>query len=276
MFKKRTVCDIVMSLKVYSAAVVGVDAFEVEIEVRAGCGPEGRISVVGLPDTAVKESRDRVLSALSNSALRRPRGKITINIAPATVRKAGPSFDLPIALAMLQLNGQNRIPDLDHCYICGELALSGELRPVKGTLAVALEARKRCRERLIAPQQNAAEAAVADGLSVIGVTSLSEVVQFLRGEKELAVVPAQPWTAHKIRDESDFSEVKDQYHVRRAVEVRARTPIKCTRGDVESATGRASFTPSRRGHDEHERFAMHRDYLESCVRTDGKAQKGLR
>jgi magnesium chelatase family protein len=86
-----------------------VDAFEIEIEVHAGWGPEGRISVVGLPDTAVKESRDRVLSALSNSALRRPHGKITINLAPATVRKEGPSFDLPIALAMLQLNEQNWI-----------------------------------------------------------------------------------------------------------------------------------------------------------------------
>jgi magnesium chelatase family protein len=210
-----------MPSKVYSAAVVGVDAFEIEIEVHAGWGPEGRISVVGLPDTAVKESKDRVLSALSNSALRRPRGKITINLAPATVRKEGPSFDLPIALAMLQLNEQNRIPELDHCYICGELALSGELRPVRGMLAVALEARKRGRERLILPHQNAAEAAVVDGLSVYGVTSLSEVVQFLRGEKELAAVPTQPWMAHKIREESDFSEVKGQYHVRRAVEVAA-------------------------------------------------------
>ena len=118
-----------MPSKVYSAAVVGVDAFEIEIEVHAGWGPEGRVAVVGLPDTAVKESRDRVLSALSNSALRRPRGRITINLAPATVRKEGPSFDLPIALAMLQLNEQNRIPELDHCYVCGELALSGELRP---------------------------------------------------------------------------------------------------------------------------------------------------
>jgi magnesium chelatase family protein len=163
-----------MPSKVYSAAVVGVDAFEVEIEVHAGWGPEvgdQRISVVGLPDTAVKESRDRVLSALSNSALRRPRRKITINIAPATVRKEGPSLGLPIALAMLQLNEHNRIPELDHCYICGELALSGELRPVRGTLAVALEARKRRRERLIVPHQNAAEAAVVDGLLVFGATS---------------------------------------------------------------------------------------------------------
>jgi magnesium chelatase family protein len=171
MLPQTTRFNSVMPSKVYSAAVVGVDAFEVEIEVHAGWGPEGRISVVGLPDTAVKESRDRVLSALSNSALRRPRGKITINIAPATVRKEGPSFDLPITLAMLQLNEQNRIPELDHCYICGELALSGEVRPVSGTLAVALEARKRRKERLIVLHQNAAEAAVVDGVSVYGATS---------------------------------------------------------------------------------------------------------
>jgi magnesium chelatase family protein len=103
-----------MPSKVYSAAVVGVDALEVEIEVHAGWGPEARIAVVGLPDTAVKESKDRVLSAISNSALRWPRGKITINVASATVRKEGPNFDLPIALAILQLNEQNRIPDLEH------------------------------------------------------------------------------------------------------------------------------------------------------------------
>jgi magnesium chelatase family protein len=134
-----------MPSKVYSAAVVGVDALEVEIEVHAGWGQEGRIAVV-------EESKDRVLSAISNSALRWPRGKITINVAPATVRKEGPNFDLPIALAMLQLNEQNRIPELDHCYLCGELGLSGELRPVKGALAIALEARRRRRELLIVPQ----------------------------------------------------------------------------------------------------------------------------
>src|SRR5258708_38087389 len=126
---------------------------------------------------------------------------------------------------MLQLNEQNRIPELDHCYICGELALSDELRPVRGALAIALEARKRRRERLIVPHQNAAEAAVVDGLSVYGATSLSEVVQFLRGEKELAVVPTQPWTAHKIRDESDLSEVKGQNNVRRTVEEAAAGSI---------------------------------------------------
>jgi magnesium chelatase family protein len=142
-------------------------------------------------------------------------------VAPATVRKEEPNFDLPIALAMLQLNEQNRIPDLEHCYLCGELELSGELRPVRETLAIALEARRRRRESLIVPHQNVAEAAVVDGVSVYGATSLSEVVQFLRGEKELIAAPNQPWTQHRNREEADFSEVKGQYHVRRAVEVAA-------------------------------------------------------
>jgi Subunit ChlI of Mg-chelatase len=122
-----------MPSKVYSAAVVGVEAFEVEIEVHAGWGNIDKIAVVGLPDTAVKESKDRVTSAICNSGLRWPYGKrITINLAPADVRKEGPSFDLPIALGMLKLEENNRLPALDAFCITGELALSGRLRPVKG------------------------------------------------------------------------------------------------------------------------------------------------
>jgi len=114
-----------MPSKVYSAAVVGVDAFEVEVEVHVGYGDIGKVAVVGLPDTAVRESKDRVLSAITNSALRWPSGRITVNLAPATVRKEGPSFDLPIALGMLKVNEQNRIPDLSPYCLAGELALSG-------------------------------------------------------------------------------------------------------------------------------------------------------
>src|SRR6201995_5994374 len=115
-----------MPSKVYSAAVVGVEAFEVEIEVHAGWGNTDKIAVVGLPDTAVKESKDRVTSAICNSGLRWPYGKrITINLAPADVRKEGPSFDLPIALGMLKLEENNRLPALDAFCISGELALSG-------------------------------------------------------------------------------------------------------------------------------------------------------
>ena len=209
-----------MASKVYSATVVGVDAIEVEVEVHAGWGEEGKVTVVGLPDTAVRESKDRVRSAISNSALRWPRGKITVNLAPATVRKEGPSFDLPIALGMLKLNEENRIPDLSPYCLAGELALSGELRPVRGILAVALEARKRGRQILIVPRPNADEAAPVQGLATYGAKSLSEVVSFLRGEALLEPAAGQPaFTA--IKNDDDFSEVRGQQHVKRAVEVAA-------------------------------------------------------
>jgi magnesium chelatase family protein len=156
---KTTSCS-VMPAKVYSAAVVGVEAFEVEIEVHAGWGNTDKIAVVGLPDTAVKESKDRVASVISNSSFRWPYGKrITINLAPADVRKEGPSFDLPIALGMLKLEENNRLPPLDAYCITGELAMSGQLRPVKGVLSIALEAKRRQRQTLIVPLENAAEAA---------------------------------------------------------------------------------------------------------------------
>jgi Subunit ChlI of Mg-chelatase len=116
------------------------------------------------------------------------RKQIAINLAPADVRKEGPSFDLPIALGMLKLEESNRVPDLDGFCISGELALSGELRPVKGVLSIALEARRRNRRTLIVPMQNAPEAAVVEGVDVYGATSLAEVVEFLRGHKSLEPV----------------------------------------------------------------------------------------
>ena len=213
-----------MPSKVYSAAVVGVEAFEVEIEVHAGWGNTDKIAVVGLPDTAVKESKDRVTSAISNSSLRWPYGKrITINLAPADVRKEGPSFDLPIALGMLKLEENNRLPDLDAFCISGELALSGQLRPVKGVLSIALEAKRRHRQTLIVPADNAAEAAVVEGVEVYGASSLSEVVHFLRGDISLQPVRStNSWSeTGSGEQELDFGEVKGQQHVKRAVEVAA-------------------------------------------------------
>jgi magnesium chelatase family protein len=213
-----------MPSKVYSAAVVGVDAYEVEIEVHASWGNLDRIAIVGLPDTAVKESKDRVTSAISNSSLRWPYGRrITINLAPADVRKEGPSFDLPIALGMLQAEANNRLPDLTPFCLVGELALSGQLRPVKGVLSIALEAKKRNRRVLIVPVENAPEAAVVEDLQVFGVESLSDVVMFLRGE--IILEPVQPingWSREVAGDEDlDFGEVKGQAHVKRAIEVAA-------------------------------------------------------
>src|ERR1700676_1157055 len=210
-----------MTSKVYSAAVVGVEAFEVEIEVHAGWGNTEKIAVVGLPDTAVKESKDRVTSAISNSAFRWPYGKrITINLAPADVRKEGPSFDLPIALGIVKMEENNRLPALDAFCISGELALSGQLRPVKGVLSIALEAKRRHRQTLIVPADNAAEAAV-EGVEVFGASSLSEVVYFLRGDICLEPVRSTNcWSeTGPGEQELDFGEVKGQQHVKRAVEV---------------------------------------------------------
>jgi magnesium chelatase family protein len=202
----KTDYESVMPSKVYSAAVVGIDAFEVEIEVHAGWGNTDKIAVVGLPDTAVKESKDRVTSAICNSALRWPSGqRITINLAPADVRKEGPSFDLPIALGLLKLEGNNRLPDLEPFCLTGELALSGQLRSVKGVLSIALEAKRRNRRNLIVPIQNAEEAAVVEGLDVYGMHSLSDVVRFLRGEQpstpsgHVTIGPNQPpWNLKPI------------------------------------------------------------------------------
>ena len=214
-----------MPSKVYSAAVVGVEAFEVEIEVHAGWGNSDKIAVVGLPDTAVKESKDRVTSAICNSGLRWPDGKrITINLAPADVRKEGPSFDLPIALGMLKLEENNRLPDLDAFYMSGELALSGQLRPVKGVLSIALEAKRRQRQTLIVPDGQCRGSGGGGGCRCLWCQlRLSEVVQFLRGEGCLEPVrSANGWfQAGFGEQELDFGEVKGQQHVKRAVEVAA-------------------------------------------------------
>jgi magnesium chelatase family protein len=209
-----------MLAKIYSAAVYGVDAYEIEIEVN-GAGGEPAIVIVGLPDAAVKESRDRVTTAIANSGYYWPRGRTTVNLAPADIKKEGPSFDLPIALGMIAVTESiDTSPFQDFAFV-GELALDGTVRAVKGVLPVALEARKRGKRALFVPATNAGEAAMVGKIDVYGVHNLRETFQFLRGE-----VPLLPtrgdltefFSTHQDYD-VDFSDVKGQAHVKRAIEV---------------------------------------------------------
>ncbi|HSI10735.1 MAG TPA: YifB family Mg chelatase-like AAA ATPase [Chthoniobacter sp.] len=209
-----------MLAKVYSAAVYGVDAFEVEIEVN-GAGGSPVIVVVGLPDVAVKESKDRVTTAIQNSGYRWPRGRTTINLAPADVKKEGPSFDLPIALAMVAVGLEVELPNADQYCFVGELALTGQVRPVKGVLPVALEARRAGKRAVVVPMENAREAAMVEGIDVYGVQNLREAFEFLLGEKTLTPVKEDVtrfFEGHQSY-EVDFADVRGQHHVKRAIEV---------------------------------------------------------
>src|SRR5512137_2915624 len=167
-----------MLAKVCSAAVNGIEAYPVEVEVNAGFG-DTIIIIVGLPDAAVKESRDRVMTALINSGFKYTLGRTTINLAPADVKKEGPSFDLPIAVGMAAASEQIETDQLDNFVMVGELALTGAVRPVKGVLPIALRARQERKVGIFVPPENAPEAAVVAGLQVIPIENLRQAVSFL-------------------------------------------------------------------------------------------------
>ena len=211
-----------MLSKVHAAALRGVEASPVEVEVHVGPGEE-RIIVVGLPDAAVRESVDRVSTALTSSGYQLPPGKTTINLAPADLRKEGPSFDLAIALAWLMASEQASAERADLYTLVGELALTGQLRRVKGVLPIALTARAEGRRGLLVPADNAPEAAVVEGLEVIPVNTLREAVEFLAGTSPLLPVrvDTQELFATAQANGGDLQEVKGQETVKRALEIAA-------------------------------------------------------
>jgi len=212
-----------MIVRLYSAALHGVNALEVEVEVNAHNSDKFAIQIVGLPDAAVRESSQRVLSAIGNSALQYPGGLITVNLAPADIRKEGPSFDLPIALALVAAEmGDDYMRPEDYCIV-GELALDGTLRPVKGILSIAIEARRAGRRRLIVPVANAAEASVVEGLEVYGMRSLHDAWRLLSGEQMFApeVYDKSVFENQHARYLDDLADVKGQHQVKRALEVAA-------------------------------------------------------
>src|SRR5438874_5617658 len=209
-----------MLAKIYSAAVFGVDAYEVEIEVNGAHG-NPKIIIVGLPDAAVKESQDRVTTAIINSGYHWPRGRTTINLAPADIKKEGPSFDLPIALGMIAVAEDLDGAAFDKYSFVGELALDGGVRSVKGVLPVALEARRQKKEAIFVPAANANEAAMVEGITVYGVHNLRETYQFVRRESMISPTYGDLtsfFATHKNYD-VDFADVKGQGHVKRAIEV---------------------------------------------------------
>jgi len=211
-----------MLAKTFGSAIQGVNALLITIEVDVGQGTG--FAMVGLPDNAVKESQQRVESAVRSIGYKMPRLRTVVNLAPADVKKEGSAYDLPIALALLHASGQMHTGDLEKYLIMGELALDGTLRPIKGSLPIAIEARKQQFKGFILPKENAGEAAIVNNLDIIGIENLSEAIGFLEGTQviEPTVIDTRELFFNTVNEyEADFSHVQGQENIKRAMEIAA-------------------------------------------------------
>ncbi len=211
-----------MLVKTFAAAVQGISATIITIEVN--CSKGIQFFLVGLPDVAVRESHERIISALQESGYKFPRSRIVINMAPADIRKEGSAYDLPLAIGILAGAEMINADKLSQYLLMGELSLDGTLKPIKGVLPIAIKAREDGFKGFILPQQNAREAAVVNKLEVYGVTNIRDVIEFMDGKKELeqtVVDTRKEFYARQLQIEYDFSEVRGQENVKRALEVAA-------------------------------------------------------
>ena len=212
-----------MVSKVHSVGLTGLSSFMVEVEADIA-GTKFKFDMVGLPDAAVNEAKERVEAAIKNSGYAFPYGHITVNLAPADVRKAGSVYDMPIFIALLIAIRQLKFPH-DKCAFIGELSLSGEVRRIDGVLPMTIEARQSGMERIFVPWENAKEASVVSGIEVYPVKNMRQLVTFLQGKEGASLTPVEPFdftsVAAKARLLPDFAEVRGQQHAKRALEVAA-------------------------------------------------------